>query len=68
MKIHSFGFLLLASIIVQLESALISLYQKQPSRVVFRKMCSENMQQIYRRKLMPMYDLLNLHFDMGVLL
>ena len=38
MKIHSFGSLLLASIIVQLESALISLYQKQPSRGVFRKM------------------------------
>ena len=28
-------------------------------------MCSENMQQIYRRKPMPKYDLLNLHFDMG---
>ena len=62
MKIHSFAFLLLASIIMQLESALNNLYQKQPSREILRrKMCSENMQQIYRRKPMPKYDLLNLH-------
>ena len=35
----------LALIIVRLKSALTSLYQKQPSRSVLRKMCSENMQQ-----------------------
>ena len=27
--------------------------QKQPSRGVLKKRCSENMQQIYRRTLMP---------------
>ena len=49
--------------------------QKQPSRGIFRKRCSENMQQIYRRTPMPKCDfsnvakhLLKLHFDMGVLL
>ena len=31
--------------------------QKQPSRGVFRKRCSENMQQIYRIKPMPKRDL-----------
>ena len=30
--------------------------QKQPSRGVLRKMCSENMQQIYRRTPMPKCD------------
>ena len=30
--------------------------QKQPSRGVLRKRCSENMQQIYRRTPMPKYD------------
>ena len=30
--------------------------QKQPSRGVFRKRCSGNMQQIYRRTPMPKYD------------
>ena len=30
--------------------------QKQPLRGVLRKGCSENMQQIYRRILMPKYD------------
>ena len=30
--------------------------QKQPSRGVLRKRCSENMQQIYRRALMPKCD------------
>ena len=68
MKIDSFSFLSLASIIVQLESALNSLYQRQPSRSVLRKMCSENMQQIYRITPMPKCDLLNLHLNMGVLL
>ena len=66
MKIHFFAFLLLASIIVQPESVLNSLYQKQLSRSVLRKMCSENMQQIYWTRPMPKYDLLNLHFAMGV--
>ena len=31
-------------------------YQKQPSRGVLRKMCSENMKQIYRRAPMPKCD------------
>ena len=31
-------------------------FQKQPSRVVLRKMCSENIQQIYRRVLMRKCD------------
>ena len=31
-------------------------FQKQPLRYVLRKRCSENMQQIYRRTLMPKYD------------
>ena len=30
--------------------------QKQPSIVVLRKKCSENMQQIYRRATMPKSD------------
>ena len=30
--------------------------QKQPSRGILRKKCSENMQQIYRRTPMPKYD------------
>ena len=56
---------------MQLESVLNSLYQKQPSRGVLRKMCCENMQAanlIYRRTIMPKCNLLNSHFDMGVLL
>ena len=36
-------------------------FQKQPFRSVPMKRCSDNMQQIYRRTLMP-------HFGMGVLL
>ena len=35
----------------------IGQYQKQPSRGVFKKRCSENMQQIYRRTPMPKCDL-----------
>ena len=49
--------------------------QKQPPRGVPRKRCSENMQQIYRRTLMPKFDfnkvvatLLKSHFGMGALL
>ena len=30
--------------------------QKQPSKCVLRKRCSENMQQVYRRTLMPKCD------------
>ena len=48
-RIDSFAFLSLDSIIVQLEIALNSLYQKQPSRGVLRERCFENMQQIYGR-------------------
>ena len=33
--------------------------QKQPSRCVLRKKCSENIQQIYRRTRMPKYDFNN---------
>ena len=33
-----------------------SLRQTQPSRGVLRKMCSENMQQIYKRTPMPECD------------
>ena len=33
-----------------------SIVQKQPSRGVLRKKCSENMQQIYRRIPMPKFD------------
>ena len=33
-----------------------NLWQKQPSRDVLRKGCSENMQQIYRRKPIPKCD------------
>ena len=44
--------------------------EKQPSRGVLMKRCSENMQQIYRRTLMSKCDckatLLKPHFDMGV--
>ena len=32
------------------------LFQKQPCSGVLRKRCSENMQQIYRRTLIPKYD------------
>ena len=35
---------------------LIKTPQNQPSRGVLRKKCSESMQQIYRRKLMPKCD------------
>ena len=42
--------------------------QKQPSRGVLRKRCSENMQQIYRRISMSKCELNKLHFGMGVLL
>ena len=51
--------------------------QKQPSRDVLRKRCSENMQQIYTRAAMPSVisiklqsktNLLKSHFSMGVLL
>ena len=50
---------------MQLESVLNSLYQKQPSRGVLRKMWSENMHAanvIYRRTPMPKCNLLNSHF------
>ena len=42
--------------------------QKQPSRGVLRKRCSENMQQIYRRTPMSKCEFNKLHFGMGVLL
>ena len=41
--------------------------QKQPPGGVFKKGCSENMQQIYRRTPMPKYDFKS-NFDMGALL
>ena len=42
--------------------------QKQPSRGVPRKKCSENMQLTYRRTPMPKCDFNKSHFAMGVLL
>ena len=54
---------------MQLESVQHSLYQKQPSRGVLRKMGSEDMHAvnfIYRRAPMPKCNLLNSQFDMGV--
>ena len=39
-------------------------FQKQPLRGVFKKRCSENMQQTYRRTSLPKC----VHFGMGVLL
>ena len=44
--------------------------QKQPPRGDLKKMCSENMQQIYRRTPMPKCKatLLKWHFCMSVLL
>ena len=42
--------------------------QKQPSRGVLRKRCSENMQQIYRRTPMSKCEFNKLHFGMGALL
>ena len=48
-----------------------SLYQKQPSSGVLRKMCSKNMHAanfIYRRTPASKCNLLNSHFDMGVFL
>ena len=53
---------------VSLRDMKIDHYQKQSIRGVLRKMCSEKMQQIYRRTPMSKCDLLNLQFDMGVLL
>ena len=67
-KTDSFAFLSLAPIIMQQESALNSLYQRQSSRGALSNMCSDNMQQIYRRTPTPKCDILNLHFDMGLLL
>ena len=47
----------LATILVELFNFTRStITQKQPSRVVPRKKCSENMQQIYRRTPIPKYD------------
>ena len=51
----------------------LKLLQKQPSRGALRKLCSENMQQIYRRTPMLKCDfnkttLLKSHFSMFVLL
>ena len=39
-----------------LKKPLLSMSQKQPSRYVLRKSCSENIQQIYRRTPMPKCD------------
>ena len=50
--IYSYGFI----ITIFLENELIRLFQKQPSRGVLRKRCSENMQQIYRRAPMRQCD------------
>ena len=47
---------------------LLNISQKQSSRGVLRKRCSENMQQIYRRTPMSKCEFNKLHFGMGVLL
>ena len=46
----------------------MEIQQKQPSRGVLGKRCSENMQQIYRRTPMSNCELNKLHFSMCVLL
>ena len=54
---------------MQLEGVQHSLYQKQASRGVLRKMISENMHAvnfIYRRAPKPKCNILNSQFDMGV--
>ena len=56
---------------MQLESAQNSLCREQPSRGFLRKMCSEKMHAAnftYMRAPMRKCNLLNSHFDMGVLL
>ena len=42
------------------QGSLPKIMQKQPSRGVLRKRCSENMQQIYRRTPMPKCDFNNI--------
>ena len=53
---------------MQLVSVLNSLSQKQLSRGVLRKMCMHAANFTYWRTPTPKCNLLNLHFDMGVLL
>ena len=42
--------------VIRVSKRYFSLTQKEPSRGVLRKRCSENMQQIYRRTRMPKCD------------
>ena len=49
-----------------LNTPLIQRYsEKQPSRGVLRKRCSENMQQIYRRTSLPKYDFNKVALQLG---
>ena len=55
------------------KTVMASTLQKQPSRGVLKRRCSENMKQIYRRTLIPKCDSNKVamhlcHFGMGVLL
>ena len=59
-------------IILTIYDTTCSLRQKQPSRGILKKRCSENMQQIHKRIPMSKCDckatLLKSHFRIGVLL
>ena len=52
------------------ESTQIQKVQRQPTKVVLKKRCSESMQQIYKRTPMPKCDFnkMKLHFGIDVLL
>ena len=72
-KIESFRDLFIAlipngNLIMDSLDILSNRIQKQPSIGVLKKRCSENMQQIYRRTLMPKATILKSLFGMGVLL
>ena len=45
-----------SEVLYRLKSMSVAHHQKQPSRGVLRKRCSENMKQIYRRTPMPKCD------------
>ena len=62
-----YNILLCIFTIIQPELIIVTWYrQKQSSRGVPRKKCSENMQQIYRRTPMPKFDFLKSHFGMSL--
>ena len=55
-RIWKYNLVLLVNEKNLLFSGIVNSSQKQPPRGVFKKRCSENMQQIYRRTPMPKYD------------